>query len=68
MTELAVAMLRHIEPQRHGAKMRDLTQELDWGFRVAILEFPIGRTHSTDRFDFAMGAFRKLFRLALPNP
>src|SRR5437667_2521581 len=58
MTEFAIAVRRNIEPKTERSQMRCFAQECDWTFLVAVLQFPIRRTHTAERLDAAFHAFR----------
>ena len=52
-------MLWNFKAQRESAKMGNLTQELDRGLRVAILQFAVCRTHAAQRLNLAPIADRR---------
>ena len=46
VAELAIPMFRNFKAQRKGPQMGNFTQEFDGRFRIAVLQFPVCRTHA----------------------
>src|ERR1700722_6665879 len=62
--EITFPMLRDFETQSHRPQVRGLAKELDWRFRIVVLQFAIGGTHTAQRVNSALHTFGN----ALPRP
>jgi hypothetical protein len=56
LAKITLAVRWHLETQGHRPQVRNFTEKINRRFRVAILQFTVGRAHTAQRANLALRA------------